>query len=95
MSFGDVVNMIQDWTLKITVLAWAVVGLSWVIGWALRGAPIPLARVKRVGHSIIEDALVAALWLAMGSTVFYLISLIAKSFLPPATINVTVPIKLR
>ncbi|NPA85072.1 MAG: hypothetical protein GXO07_03590 [Crenarchaeota archaeon] len=87
--------MIQDWTLKITILAWAVVGLSWVIGWALRGAPIPIARFKRIGHGIVEDAVVAALWLALGSTVFYLISFLAESFLPPATINVTVPVRVR
>ena len=95
MSFQQIVNMIQDWTLKVTIVAWAVVGLSWAIGWALRGAPIPLTRLKRVGHGIVEDAIIAALWLALGSTVFYLISVVAKSFLPPATINVTVPVKVR
>ncbi len=95
MSFADLVNMIQDWTLKITVIAWALVGLSWVVGWALRGSPIPITRFKRVGHSLIEDAIVAALWLALGSTVFYLISVLAKTFTPPAQINVTVPVKLR
>ncbi|ABU82130.1 DNA import protein CedA1 [Ignicoccus hospitalis] len=95
MNFEELVNTIQDWTLKITVVAWALVGLSWVLGWALRGAPVPLSRIKRLGHGIVEDAVIAALWLALGSAVFYLISVMAKNFLPQATIEVKPPVSAR
>ena len=93
MNFEDIVNLIQDLTLKVSVVAWGLVGLSWVVGWALRGAPIPISRIKRLGHGIVEDALIAALWLALGGTVFYVITFLAKNFLPQATIKVKPPVK--
>ncbi len=95
MDFKTIIDMIYDWTLKLSILAWAMVGLSWVIGWMLRGAPIPILKVKRFGHTLIEDAILAALWLALGSTVFFVISTIAKNLTPPVAINVTAPVRVQ
>ncbi|UXD21455.1 hypothetical protein IPA_04445 [Ignicoccus pacificus DSM 13166] len=95
MDIQSYVNIIYDWTMKAMIIAWALVGLSWVIGWALRGAPIPILRIKKFGNSMIEDAVIAALWLALGSTVFFIIATIAKYITPNATINTTIPIKVR
>ncbi|ALU11619.1 hypothetical protein EYM_03110 [Ignicoccus islandicus DSM 13165] len=95
MDFRSIIDMIYDWTLKLSILAWAMVGLSWVIGWMLRGAPIPILKIKRFGHSLIEDAVLAALWLALGSTVFFLISSITKNLTPPTVINVTAPVSVQ
>ena len=95
MNLQDYINLIYDWTLKVTVIAWALVGLSWAIGWMLRGAPIPILRIKKFGNTLIEDAIIAALWLALGSTVFFLIATAAKYVTPKAVINATVPVNVR
>jgi len=70
----------------VVTVAWGTFLLSWSIGWLLRGSPIPFLRVKRVGQDLIEDAVWAAFWLAIGSTVFALVSYIATSIsssMPP------------
>ncbi len=73
MSYADLVQLIQDATNKITALAWALFLFTWSLGWTLRGSPIPIGRLKRVGGSLVEDSVWAAFWLAIGSTVFNLI----------------------
>jgi len=95
MDLQSYVNLIYDWTMKATVIAWALVGLSWVLGWLLRGAPIPILRIKKFGNSLIEDAVIAAIWLALGSTVFFLIATAAKLITPKVVINATAPVSVR
>lgn len=74
----DLVSLVQEWTTRITALAWALFLLTWSIGWALRGAPIPFTKVKRVGSSLIEDSVWAAFWLAVGTTVFKIVTYLAN-----------------
>ena len=85
----DLVEFIRGLTTQIIAIAWVVFLITWVIGWALRGSPIPIHRVKRLGQSLIEDSVIAAFWLALGSTVFALIAFIASNvsqpFPPPPT----------
>ncbi|MEB2837276.1 MAG: hypothetical protein GSR80_000485 [Desulfurococcales archaeon] len=78
---GDIVGLIQGLTNRITAAAWALFVLTWSVGWALRGAPIPFSRVKRVGSSFIEDSIWAAFWLAVGSSLFAFITYIVKQAL--------------
>ncbi|MEB3759933.1 MAG: hypothetical protein GSR81_03705 [Desulfurococcales archaeon] len=73
MAIADVIQLIQDTTNQITAIAWALFLLTWSIGWTLRGSPIPIARLKRAGNSLVEDSVWAAFWLAIGSTIFNLI----------------------
>ncbi len=69
--------------MNVTIVAWVIFFLTWVIGWAIRGLPIPFMRIKRTGERFIEDAVWAAFWLAMGTTVFALIAYIANTFYQP------------
>jgi len=70
-------DVIQDLTTRITALAWALFLLTWSLGWALRGAPIPISRVRRTGSSLVEDSVWAAFWLAVGSSLFSLVAYLA------------------
>ncbi len=79
MSAQDLVNLIQDTTNQVTALAWALFLLTWSIGWTLRGAPIPIGRLRRTGNSFVEDSIWAAFWLAVGSTVFQLVLRIVQA----------------
>ncbi len=83
----DIIELIRSLTIQVSAIAWVLFFLSWIIGWAIRGSPIPFIRVKRAGQDIIEDSVIAAFWLAMGSTVFaiisYLVSMISMPFPEP------------
>lgn len=78
MPVESLIDFISELTRKVTALAWALFLLTWSIGWTLRGAPIPFSKLKRVGGSLVEDSIWAAFWLAMGSTVFSIITYIVK-----------------
>ncbi len=79
----DVVGFIQQLTLKIITVAWAVFLLAWSTGWLLKGTPIPFPKIKRTGQDFIEDAVWAAFWLAMGGTVFALIAYLTSNMSMP------------
>jgi len=74
MPVEDIIGLISDLTNKIVAIAWALFLLTWSIGWTLRGSPVPFTRIKRVGTSLVEDSVWAAFWLAVGSTIFSLIT---------------------
>ncbi len=76
-------SFIQGLTVEIMGIAWALFLVSWVIGWAVRGSPIPIHRVKKAGQSLIEDAVLAAFWMAIGSSVFALISYLTSAIYHP------------
>jgi len=80
---NDIIGFIQDLIVNVTIIAWIMFFLTWVIGWAIKGSPIPFMRVKRTGERMIEDAVWAAFWLAMGTSVFALIAYIASVFYQP------------
>ncbi len=77
------VEFIQGLTTQIMAIAWSVFLITWVLGWAIKGAPIPIHRIKRAGQSLIEDAVLAAFWLALGSSIFALISYIVSNIQQP------------
>ncbi|KSW12351.1 hypothetical protein CF15_06315 [Pyrodictium occultum] len=88
---NNIVEFINTLTIKVISIAWGLFLLTWSIGWLLRGAPIPLLRVKRVGQDFVEDAVWAAFWLALGSSIFALVSHIVSSIAspPPVPFNAT------
>lgn len=75
---GAIIDFINHLTTQVSAIAWGLFILTWSIGWVLRGAPLPFPKVKRAGQGLIEDALWAAFWLAMGSTIFSIISYIVQ-----------------
>ena len=74
MTVEDVIELVNDLTQKVTAIAWALFLLTWSIGWTLRGAPVPFSKLKRAGTGLVEDSVWAAFWLALGSTIFALIT---------------------
>ncbi|MCC6052659.1 MAG: hypothetical protein LM569_00435 [Desulfurococcaceae archaeon] len=80
---ADLVEFIKGLITLIVVIAWFVFLLAWIIGWLIRGLPIPFLRVKKLGNKFIEDAVWAAFWLAMGTTVFAIIAYVTSSLQLP------------
>ena len=79
----DLVDFVRQVTTAVMAVAWFIFLVSWAVGWALRGSPIPFRSLKRAGQSLIEDSVVAAFWLALGTTIFALISFVATSISLP------------
>ena len=75
----DVDSLISDLTTRIVMAAWALFMLSWALGWLLKGSPVPIYRVKRFGQDMVEDAILGAFWLAVGTSIFALIKYLAAS----------------
>lgn len=88
----DIVTLVNEILRRVVMLAWGVFLLTWSIGWALRGSPIPIMRVKRGGQHMIEDAVWAAFWLSMGSTIFWLVSMLANTISNTVGVNATATI---
>jgi hypothetical protein len=86
---GDITTFISTLTSKVVAVAWGLFLLTWSIGWLLKGSPIPFIRVKRAGQDLVEDAVWAAFWLALGSSIFALISYIVNMVAGAPAINVT------
>jgi len=74
----SILQIVQNLTTEVAQIAWGLFLLAWGVGWALRGSPIPIFRIKRSGQDILEDAILAAFFLAIGSTVFALIQYLAS-----------------
>ena len=72
--------LISDLTTRVVMAAWALFMLSWALGWLLKGSPIPIYRVKRFGQDMVEDAIMGAFWLAVGTSTFALIKYLASAF---------------
>jgi uncharacterized membrane protein YkvI len=79
----DPVEFIKGLITLTVVVAWFVFLLAWIIGWLIRGLPIPFLKIKKLGSKFIEDAIWAAFWLAMGTTVFAIIAYITSSLQLP------------
>jgi hypothetical protein len=73
-----ILQLVQNLSSEVAQIAWGLFFLAWGIGWALRGSPIPIFRVKRSGQDILEDAILAAFFLAIGSSVFALVQYLAS-----------------
>lgn len=63
---------------ELSLLGWSLLGLTWIIGSIIKGSPIPIREVKEYGQGLMYDALKAAFWLSIWSTVAALISWIAS-----------------
>ncbi|MCQ4449138.1 MAG: hypothetical protein NO110_00355 [Sulfolobales archaeon] len=74
----SILQIVQNLTTEVAQIAWGLFLLAWGIGWALRGSPIPIFRIKRSGQDILEDAILAAFFLAIGSSIFALIQYLAS-----------------
>ncbi len=75
----DIVTFIKSLISKVVTIAWLLFLLTWVIGWAIRGSPIPIGKARKVGQGLIEDAVWGAFWIAMGTSIFWLIVYIASA----------------
>lgn len=87
----DVITFVKNLITVVVVVAWFVFLLAWVVGWLIKGLPIPFIKIKKFGSKLVEDAVWAAFWLAMGSTVFAIIAYVTSSVQLPMPQPPTMP----
>jgi hypothetical protein len=87
----DLVEFVKGLIGIVVIIAWFIFLLAWVVGWLIKGLPIPFLRVKKLGGRFVEDAIWAAFWLAMGTTVFAIVAYIASSIQLPMPQPPTMP----
>lgn len=75
----DIILLVKDLIGKIVIISWLLFLLTWIIGWAIRGSPIPSNKIRKTGQSLIEDAIWGAFWVAIGTSIFWLISYISTA----------------
>jgi hypothetical protein len=78
MGLQAITQQISTIATQLSLLAWASFGLTWILGSLLKGSPIPLREIKEFGQGLMYDALKAAFWLSVWSTIAALISWIAN-----------------
>jgi len=61
-------------TTQVSLLALALAGLTYMVGSALRGAPIPIREVKEAGYGLQTDAVRAVFWVAIYSALSSLVA---------------------
>jgi hypothetical protein len=77
MAVTDLLTRIAWTTTQINLIALALFALSWALGSAIKGSPIPFREWKEFGNGIRMDALKAAFELALWSGISALIGWIA------------------
>ena len=77
MTLATLLTTIATLTTQLTLLATALFGLSWVIGSALAGSPLPFKEWKEFGRGLRNDAIKAAFELMLWSAIFALVSWIS------------------
>ncbi|MBO3810005.1 MAG: hypothetical protein FGF50_10510, partial [Candidatus Brockarchaeota archaeon] len=78
MSLQTIAQQLSMIATQLSLLAWTLFGVTWIVGSLLKGSPIPLREIKEFGHGLMYDALKAAFWLSMWSTIAAVISWIAS-----------------
>lgn len=78
MSLQTITQQFSTIATQLSLLAWTLFAITWIIGSILKGSPIPLREVKEFGHGLMYDAIKAAFWLSVWSTIAALISWIAN-----------------
>lgn len=74
----DIISLIKDLINKTVTVSWLLFLLTWIIGWAIKGSPIPMGKARRIGQGLIEDAIWGAFWVAIGTSIFWLITYISS-----------------
>jgi len=79
MPFSNLLNTIAWLTTQISLIATGLFALSWALGSALAGSPLPFKDWKEFGKGLRTDAIKAAFELMLWSALSALVSWIAAA----------------
>lgn len=80
-AVADLTAKIAEISRDISLIAIALAALSWGIGSALKGIPLPIRELKEFGNETMLSAVKSIFWISMfgviSATVTYVISIIS------------------
>jgi len=73
-SLGQVTQKIAETTTSVSLIAMGLFGLAYLVGYLFKGAPVPWRDIKEFGNGLTNDAIRAALMLALWTSILSLIT---------------------
>lgn len=81
LAIAQLTQKIAETTTSISLISMGMFGLTYLIGYLLKGAPVPWADIKQFGNGLTNDAirssLMMALWTSILSLITWIVSVIA------------------
>lgn len=74
LGVAQLTQKIAETTTAITLIAMGIFGIAYLVGFLLKGSPVPWRDIKEFGNGLVNDSIRAALWLSLWSAVIALLS---------------------
>lgn len=78
LTIAQVTQKIAETTTAISLISMGLFGLTYLVGYLLKGSPIPWRDIKEFGNGLSNDAIRAALMMALWSAILSLITWIVS-----------------
>lgn len=79
MPIEALTNTISQTTTIISLISVGLFGLSWTIGYLLKGSPVPFRDWKEFGNGLQQDAIKATFMMALYSSIASLITWVVNA----------------
>ncbi len=73
-TIAQLTSKIAETTTSISLIAMGLAGLTYLIGYLFKGSPIPWRDIKEFGNGLTNDAIRAALMMALWTSILSLIT---------------------
>lgn len=81
LGIAQLTQKIAETSTSVSLIAMAIFGLSYLIGYLLKGSPVPWRDIKEFGNDItnnaIRSAMMLALWSSIVSLLLWIVSVIS------------------
>lgn len=78
LTIAQLTQKIAETTTSISLISMGLFGLTYLIGYLFKGAPIPWRDIKEFGNGLTNDAIRAALMMALWTSILSLITWIVS-----------------
>ena len=73
-AIAQLTQKIAETTTSISLIAMGIFGLTYLIGYLLKGTPVPWRDIKEFGNGLSNDAIRSAMMLALWSSIVALLT---------------------
>ncbi len=73
-TLGQLTQKIAETTTSISLISMGLFGLTYLVGYLFKGSPIPWRDIKEFGNGLTNDAIRAALFLSLWTSILSLLS---------------------
>lgn len=73
-TMAQLTQKIAETTTSISLISMGLFGLTYLVGYLFKGSPIPWRDIKEFGNGLTQDAIRAALMMALWTSILSLIT---------------------